>query len=199
MGPAVAKAQDVFTFDSIAPNPATPAFLTSGTTLTADNNPARTATFTVSSPGGNDIAFDFEDAANFGTNQSGTVLVDASNTPASDTLLLTFAQPITNFAVDYAISDFLTGPYTLTVAGTAYTGTLVGTSGDFEGTASTGVLAPFSSVLISFSGAPTTYALDNITVTPAATAAVPEPGAVAFALALGLPAAWQMRRKLARK
>jgi len=202
MGPVTAKAQDAFTFDgqSTSAN-----FLASGTVLTADNNAARTATFTVSSPGGNDIAFDFEDngsvaAPNFGTNLNGPVLAAISGTPASDTLTLTFDQAITSLTADFAITDF-GGAYLLTLAGGSATdtegGTLNATSANYEGTLSiTG--AAFTSATFTFSGPATSYALDGITVTPAATA-VPEPGTVAFALALGLPAAWQMRRKLARK
>lgn len=109
-----AQAQDVFNFSGQAGNNV------DGATITSDNNPARTVTFSTTGAAGN---FQFasnaattpstSNPANFGNNLPADPFAviyhtAASGSPAADVVTFTFNQAITHFTADFAITDYIT-------------------------------------------------------------------------------------------
>ncbi len=215
--PALSRAQDTFTFDtqptsgigsypfsSVGPPPF---FLISYApkTLAADNNPARIATFSVSGSPTPAISYEFQQnnmgGTNYGENLQNVILENVDNNP-TDVLTMTFAQPITSISLDFAVANFTGGTTpdaSLSLNGVTGTGVFNMNSGNFEGMLSF-TAAPFTVATLSFIPGPSGdngYAIDNIMVTPTASA-VPEPGIIALALAGFVPVAGLLRRRRAR-
>ncbi len=142
---------------------------------------------------------------------SGQVVQDA--VPTTDPLTLTFNTPVTAISVDFLMDQANVSPAgfleLITPAGTA-TQASANTAGNFQGgtltftsavpfsTATLEAFAPGGGVPGGGTGpqAPTQFAIDNLSLTPAA--AVPEPSTLALlALGGGALAGWRRRRRRA--
>ena len=202
------RAQDIFQFEtSQVKMLAASSIPSTGIVLTADNDPARTATFTPSGP--DMYQFDSNGtppAFAFGFNLSGNIIGNTGpDRTAADVLTVTFSQPIVTFSLDYVLYGAEdNGAGTLNLgAPAAILPTAFGTStgslnslGNYQGIVGVESAIPFYTVTIS-SSIPD-YFIDNLTVAPVASS-VPEPGLVAFALACALPLGWSLRRCAVRK
>jgi len=208
---ARARAQDMFTFDSQT----TGTFLQNGQTLTADNNPAQTATVAITNTvdGGfiPNAAFQFASNGasnnNYGTNLNNIVLLNADGLP-NTVLALTFAHPIDYVSLQFAIYNGTpTSPTfnTLTLSGGDNPDTSGGVynsdSLDNQGSLFTSTASgTFSTMTIAFNGIAANdygYAIDDIFTSPAASA-VPEPGVLALVAAGVIPAVGFLRRRRTR-
>jgi hypothetical protein len=206
---SVARAQDIFTFDSQMAG----TFLQNGQTLTADNDPLQMATVSITN--GVDVqfsqnfAFQFESNGpgntNYGTNLHDIVLTNADGLP-NTVLTLTFAKPIDDLTVQFAMINGTLNNVpvnTLTLSGGDAPDTSGGvynaTSEDFEGSLATSTASgTFSTATFTFQGSAVNdfgYAIDSITTSPPA---VPEPGVAALVLAGIIPAAGLLRRRRTR-
>jgi hypothetical protein len=205
----VAKAQDLFTFDSETITP--PNFLQSGSTLVSDNDPTQSALVSITNtvdPAFSVVsAYEFESNGtgnnSYGTNLHDIVLTNADSLPHTE-LTLTFAHPIDALTLQFAIIspfNFSQGTANvvtdLTLSGGATSETNGGTyntaSGNFQGSLETSG-GTFSTVTLKFGGlgiADFGYAIDSLQVTP-------EPGVLPLALASIIPAAGFLRRRRAR-
>lgn len=199
--PAISHAQDQFTFEGQTPN----SFLISGSTLAAESNPARTATFTVTGAALPNAAFQFVDNAGssgpMATNLSGIELQNVDSNPA-DVLTILFHQAVNTVKLSFAIVSFTPGTAptnTLTLTSNTgltdiETGMFNSTSGLFEGTLALTSATPFDSIALVRAGDNIDYyAIDNVFVTPSAS--VPEPGVLALTVTGLLPLGLWLRRR----
>lgn len=209
--PLRAQAQDMFTLEDQLPRLAQS--ITLSPLITASAPSIRTALLSQSNVGpgqpNNVAGFMFADnnggpVVSYGTNLNNTVITDAQDGTALDTLTLTFAQPVSGLTFSFATIPVTPGNLITLSATTnnaavfaSNTGVFNAISTDNEGSLTlTG--GTFNILNLFLSGTATigdSFAVDNFIVTPSVT--VPEPGSLALLAGMLVPVAWSLRRRKA--